>query len=179
MAPEGTLPPADAFLDRPNVIRMRTFSKAYGLAGMRCGYAFGHADTIVSFDKVRNHFGMNILAQVAALAALQDQAYLEQVCGRIATSRERIGSIARANGLAPLPSATNFVALDCGRDGAFATAVLQQLVNRGVFVRMPGVAPQNRCIRISAAPDSEIDIFEEALPDALAAASSQTVDSLS
>jgi len=171
MAPAGTLPPADAFVDRPNVIRMRTFSKAYGLAGMRCGYAIGHADTIISFDKVRNHFGMNILAQIAARAALEDRAYLTEVCERISASKERIASIARANGLEPLPSATNFVAIDCGCDGTFATAVLKQLGERGVFVRMPGIAPQNRCIRVSAAPDAEIDIFEETLPAALAAAS--------
>ena len=150
---------------------MRTFSKAYGLAGMRCGYAIGHADTILSFDKVRNHFGMNILAQIAARAALEDRAYLTEVCERISASKERIAWIASANGLEPLPSATNFVAIDCGRDGTFATAVLKQLAGRGVFVRMPGIAPQNRCIRVSAAPDAEIDIFEETLPLALAAAS--------
>ncbi len=171
MAPEGALPPADAFLDRPNVVRMRTFSKAYGLAGMRCGYAFGHPDTIASFDKVRNHFGMNILTQIAALEALRDQTYLAEVLTRIEASKDRISAIARANGLEPLPSATNFVAIDCGRDGAFATAVLAALVERGVFVRMPGVEPLNRCIRISAAPDADIDILEEELPKAVAAAS--------
>ncbi len=171
MAPKSALPPADAFLDRPNIVRMRTFSKAYGLAGMRCGYAFGHPDTIASFDKVRNHFGMNILTQIAALEALRDQAYLTTVLKRIEASKDRISEIARANGLEPLPSATNFVAIDCGRDGAFAAAVLAALVERGVFVRMPGVEPLNRCIRISAAPDADIDIFEEELPQALAAAS--------
>ena len=52
-------------VSRPNVVRMRTFSKAYGLAGLRCGYAVGHEDTIRFFDKVRNHYGMNRMAQAA------------------------------------------------------------------------------------------------------------------
>lgn len=168
-APADAAPAADALIDLPNVLRMRTFSKAYGLAGLRCGYTFGHADTIASFDKVRNHFGVNIMAQIAALAALRDQAYLNAVCTRIDESRQRIAAIGRTNGLEPLPSATNFVALDCGRDASFATALLQELGNRGVFVRMPGVVPLNRCIRISCAPDDVISIFEKELPMAMSA----------
>ena len=54
--------------------------------------------------------------------------------------------------------------IDCGRDGAFARAVLAGLVARGVFVRMPGVAPLDRCIRVSTAPEPELAIFEETLP---------------
>lgn len=170
-APASALPAIDTLVDMPNVLRMRTFSKGYGLAGLRCGYAFGSTDTITSFNKVRNHFGVNKIAQIAALAALRDQAYLDEVRQRITRSLSRIGDIARANGLEPLPSATNFVAIDCGRDGAFATALLQDLVRRGVFVRMPGVAPLNRCIRISAGPDDAMAVLEEELPQALAAVS--------
>ncbi len=169
-APADAAPASRALVDLPNVLRMRTFSKAYGLAGLRCGYAFGHADTIVSFDKVRNHFGVNIMAQIAGLAALEDQAYLGRVCGQIDAARKRIAAIGRQNGLEPLPSATNFVALDCGRDGTFATALLQALADRRVFVRMPGVAPLNRCIRISCAPDEALDVFERELPEAIVAA---------
>lgn len=166
-APADVAPASDALIDTPNVLRMRTFSKAYGLAGLRCGYALGHADSIVSFDKVRNHFGVNIMAQMAALAALEDQTYLDAVCAKIDTARQRIAAIGRQNGLEPLTSATNFVALDTGRDGAFAAALLRELGNRGVFVRMPGVSPLNRCIRISCAPDDVLDIFEQELPGAL------------
>lgn len=170
-APASALPETGSLIDQPNILRMRTFSKGYGLAGLRCGYAFGSEGTITSFNKVRNHFGVNKMAQTAALAALQDQAYLAQVQDRISGSLARIGAVAAANGLEPLQSATNFVAIDCRRDGAFATALLQELVGRGVFVRMPGVAPLNRCIRISAGPDDVMDIFEEELPQALAAVS--------
>jgi histidinol-phosphate aminotransferase len=167
-APDDADLPATALIDLPNVLRMRTFSKAYGLAGLRCGYAFGHADTIVSFDKVRNHFGVNIMAQIASLAALRDQDYLASVCSQIDASRRRIAAIGAKNGLQALPSATNFVTLDCGRDSNFVVKLLLELGNRGVFVRMPGVAPLNRCIRISCGPDEVLDIFEQELPEALA-----------
>jgi histidinol-phosphate aminotransferase len=170
-APDDALPAANAFLERPNVVRMRTFSKAYGLAGLRVGYAFGHAGTISAFNKVRNHFGVTRLGQTAAVAALADQAHLQAVTERVRAARGTIAGIAERNGLVTLPSATNFVAVDCGRDGDFARRVLEYLVEAGVFVRMPGVAPLDRCIRVSTGPDAELDIFAERLPLALEAAS--------
>ncbi|MFO7921960.1 MAG: pyridoxal phosphate-dependent aminotransferase [Nioella sp.] len=165
-APESALPPlvpAD-----PRVIRMRTFSKAYGLAGMRVGYAIGATGLITAFNKIRNHFGMCRVSQAAALAALRDQDYLRATVGRIAAARDEIGRIARENGLVPLPSATNFVTIDCGKDGDFARAVLKGLVARGVFVRMPFTAPQDRCIRVSCGRAEDLAAFAKALPGALA-----------
>ena len=166
--------PADALpeipIDDPRVIRMRTFSKAYGLAGARVGYALGEATLIAAFNKVRNHFGVNRAAQAGALAALADQAYLADVVAQIATARARIAEIATAHGLLALPSAANFVAIDCGSDGAFAKSVLDGLIARGVFVRMPFVAPQNRCIRVSCGRTQDLDAFSAALPLALAQA---------
>ena len=167
-APLGTLPPLD--VARPNLLRMRTFSKAYGLAGLRCGYAIGEAQTINAFEKVRNHFGMTRMAQTAALAALDDEAYLHSVIADVAACRDRLSSIAAANGLSAIPSATNFVTIDCGSDGAFAMKVMQQLIARDVFVRKPMAPGLDRCIRVSVGPAAEIDLFEVELPEALAAA---------
>jgi len=169
VAPDGIAPPIDA--TDPRVIRMRTFSKGYGMAGLRVGYAIGHADLIRAFDKVRNHFGVGRIAQAGALAALADQPYLAEVRAKVAAARDRIARIAHQNGLASLPSATNFVTVDCGRDGTFAKAVLDGLIARGVFVRMPFVVPQNRCIRISCGTGTDLDILAEALPGALSDAS--------
>ncbi len=168
-APEGSIPCADALIDLPNVIRTRTFSKAYGLAGARVGYGIGTPGTVSAFDKIRNHFGMPRLSTEAALAALADQAYLDDVVGRIKAARDRIASIATANGLSPLSSATNFVAIDCGRDGVYARAIVDGLMEHGVFIRMPGVAPLNRCIRVSAGLPEDLDLFEAALPKVLKA----------
>lgn len=168
------LAPADAVpriaADDPRVIRMRTFSKGYGLAGLRVGYALAAPDLIRAFDKVRNHFGMGRVAQAGALAALADQAFLQAVQGKVAAARERIAVIAAENGLRALPSATNFVAVDCGRDGDFARAVLRECIARGLFIRMPGVAPLDRCIRISAGTSADLDVLAEVLPQALRAA---------
>ncbi|MEP3674924.1 pyridoxal phosphate-dependent aminotransferase [Sulfitobacter sp.] len=165
-APEGTALPLP--FDDPRVIRMRTFSKAYGLAGARVGYALGAADLINAFHKVRNHFGMNRAAQAGALAALEDHDYLAHVQQQIAQARDTIAAIARENGLVPLPSATNFVTIDCGRDAAFAKAVVDGLIDRGIFVRMPFVAPQNRCIRISCGTPQMLALLGRTLPAALA-----------
>ncbi|HEY0214492.1 MAG TPA: pyridoxal phosphate-dependent aminotransferase [Paenirhodobacter sp.] len=165
LAPEGTAPVIAA--DDPRVIRFRTFSKAHGMAGARVGYAIGAAPLIQAFDKIRNHFGMGRISQAGALAALRDttwQAYMRRL---VAAARDRITAIAAENGLVAIPSATNFVAIDCGRDGAFARAVLQELTTAGIFVRMPGVAPQDRCIRVSCGPEAELDLFARALPAAL------------
>ncbi|SHI48186.1 histidinol-phosphate aminotransferase [Palleronia salina] len=153
--------------EHPNVIRFRTFSKAYGMAGARIGYAVGPKSLIGGFGKVRNHFGVSRIAQTGALAALADTDYLDEVREMIAQSVERISAIGRANGLEPLPTATNFVTLECGRDGDFARRVLSSLAERGVFIRMPGVAPLDRCIRVSCGPDRDMVTLKQALPIAL------------
>ncbi len=168
LAPATAIPRIAA--DDPRVIRMRTFSKGYGLAGLRVGYALAAPDLIRAFDKVRNHFGMGRIAQAGAMAALADQDHLRGVQAQVASARDRITAIAATNGLAALPSATNFVTVDCGSDGDFARAVLRGCIDRGLFIRMPGVAPLDRCIRVSAGLPADLDVLEEVLPQALAAA---------
>jgi histidinol-phosphate aminotransferase len=168
LAPEGTAAPLDPF--DPRVIRLRTFSKAHGLAGLRVGYGLAAPGLIAAFDKVRNHFGVGRLAQAGALAALADAGHLARVRAAVAGARAEIGRIARANGLAALPSATNFVTIDCGGDGARARAVRDALAARGVFVRMPFVAPHDRCIRVTCGPAEDLAYLAAALPAALAEA---------
>ncbi|MAS03330.1 MAG: histidinol-phosphate aminotransferase [Ahrensia sp.] len=168
LAPDGVRPSIDT--GRRNVLRFRTFSKAYGLAGLRVGYVFGPADLCVQYHKVRDHFGVNVMAQHAALAALADQKWLEQVSVHFEAARKHIAAIATANGLAPLPSATNFVTIDCGRDGDYALRVLKELNARDVFIRKPGAPGIDRCIRVSCGLPHELDYFEAALPEALKAA---------
>jgi histidinol-phosphate aminotransferase len=164
-APEGTAAPISA--DDPRVIRMRTFSKAYGMAGGRVGYAIGARPLIAEFEKIRNHFGMNRAAQAGALAAYHDTDWMDHIRREVQTARATIARIAGENGLTALPSATNFVAIDCGRDGDFARAVLAGLIQRGIFARMPFVAPQDRCIRISCGLPGDLERLATALPGAL------------
>lgn len=153
--------------DDPRVIRLRTFSKGYGLAGLRVGYAIAHPDLIAAFDRIRNHFGVGRIAQAGALAALHDQNWLHGVMAKVATARDRLCQIAHDNGLIPLPSATNFVTMDCGQDADFAAALITRLAQHGIFARMPGVAPLNRCIRVSTGPEAAMTAFATALPLAL------------
>ncbi len=166
--PDSAMPPLD--VSRPNVVRMRTFSKAYGLAGIRCGYAIGEEQVIADFEKIRNHYGVNSMALVAGMAALADQDYLQQIRSKVAAGRQRIAGIARDNGLGPIESATNFVTIDCGADGDFALKIMQNLLDRDVFIRKPMVPVLNRCIRVSVGRDEELDIFAKELPEAISAA---------
>ena len=166
-APEGTLPAFDP--NRVNLLRMRTFSKAYGLAGARVGYVLGHPDMIAAFDRIRNHFGISNVAQAAAIAALADQAHLQASLGQVRQALDTIATIARKHGLTPLPTATNFVAVDCGRDAAYAQAILDGLAQHGIFVRKPAAAGLNRCIRISAGLPEELDLLDQALGEVLVA----------
>jgi histidinol-phosphate aminotransferase len=162
---EGTVPPLD--MANPNLLRFRTFSKAYGMAGVRVGYALGHPHLISAFDKIRNHFGVNRMGQAGAMAALADHAYLSAIKSKVASSRNRIYSIAIDNGLLPIPSATNFVAIDCRRDGAYARRIVDGLATHGIFVRMPGFTPLNRCIRVSCGKEKDLGLLAEALPKVL------------
>ena len=87
-APADALPPLDPH--EPRVIRMRTFSKAHGMAGARIGYALGHPELVAAFDRVRNHFGVNRLAAAGALASLADRAWLAHVTAEVAAGRDRL-----------------------------------------------------------------------------------------
>ena len=166
LAPAGT--EAIIAADDPRVIRFRTFSKAHGMAGLRLGYALAAPELALAFDKVRNHFGVGRIAQAGGIAALGDGAHLQAVRLWAVAGRARLGQIAVANGLRPLPSATNFVTIDCGKDGTYARTVMQALIARDIFVRMPAVAPLDRCIRVSLGDEAAFAAFAQALPLALA-----------
>ena len=150
--------------ENPKVLRMRTFAKGYGMAGIRVGYAIGPSELIKSFDKIRNHFGINLLAQRAAIVALEDQEYLASVVKKVEIAKEGIVQLASDCGLKAIPSFANFVAVDCGRDAVFAQSILNKLMDEKIFVRMPFFEPQNRCIRISAGNPENIELLRQILP---------------
>ena len=158
-APESAVFPVKA--DNPGVIRMRTFSKAHGMAGARIGYAIAPARTIAGLGRIRNHFGVNRIAQAGALASLGDSAFIDSVVEEVARGREEYRTLAERLALASVPSATNFVAIDVGGDGGHARSVLARLQDAGVFVRMPGVAPLDRCIRVTVGTTQERALFAQ------------------
>jgi len=143
------------------VIRYRTFSKAYGMAGMRIGYAIANAKLIEGFNKIRNHFAVNRLAQIAAEASLRDEEFLPEVLKQVQTGRERVYHLAQELGLDYLESATNFVSVDTGH-GDNTREILKQLGEQGVFIRMPGVAPLDRYLRVGIGTSDEHHKFASA-----------------
>ncbi|MBK1667804.1 histidinol-phosphate aminotransferase [Rhodovibrio sodomensis] len=163
-APAGTNPPMDP--SDPGVIRLRTFSKIYGLAGLRVGYAIAHPDAITALNKIRNHFGVNHMAQQAARAALQDQAYIDARAREIETGKQLYAEIARRHGFTAIPSYTNFVTIDVGT-AERGEKLLTALQDRRVFIRKPGVPPLDRCIRVTVGPETERAIFEQAFAEAV------------
>ena len=169
--PESLLPLDTA---DPRIIRMRTFSKAYGMAGARIGYAIATPEMIATFDKIRLHFGVNLVAQAGALASLADTDYLASVTAAVATGRDEYAALAAELGLTALPSATNFVTIDVGGPER-ARALVAALAERGVFIRMPGAPPLDRCVRVTVGTPAERALFGEILREtwpAVAAAAS-------
>jgi len=157
-APAGAVPPIAA--SDPRVLRLRTFSKAHGMAGARIGYAVGDPGAIAAFDRVRLHFGVNSVAQAGALASLADPDYIRDVVAAVAEGRHEYEALAHGLGLATLPSATNFVSIDMGGP-LQARATLDALAARGVFVRMPGVPVLDRCIRVTVGTPPERAAFAD------------------
>ena len=125
-------PDASAWLQRfPNLIVTRTFSKAYGLAGLRVGYALSHPEVADLLNRVRHPFNVNMVAQAAALAALDDSEYLQHVVQRNREGMQQLLAGFGSLGLQYIESVGNFVAVETGRGLQRYEALLQ----RGVIVR--------------------------------------------
>lgn len=151
----------------PRIVRLRTFSKAFGLAGARVAYAIGARETIATFAKIRLHFGVGRVAQAGALAALDDPAHVASVVAEVARGRTEYAAFAARFALATLPSRTNFVCVDIGSRER-AEAMVEALLRRGIFVRKPGVAPLDGHIRVTVGTANDRERFREALGEALA-----------
>jgi histidinol-phosphate aminotransferase len=134
----------------PNLIVLRTFSKAYGLAAARVGYAIGPRPLIADLERVRTAFNVNTLAQVGALAALDDAAHLDRVVALNRSERARLSAALAELGLSVAPSQTNFVLAQLPAD---AMPVYDALLRKGVITRTLGDLP--RQLRISVGLPAE------------------------
>lgn len=117
-----------------SVLSVRSFSKLYGLAGLRVGYGIGPPDLVQALNKVREPFPVNRVAQAAALGALEDQGFKEKILKETHRGRAELARALREMGLRCLDSHTNFVFVDLGRD---SEEVSQSLLARGIVIR-PG-----------------------------------------
>jgi len=129
---KASYPDSSSWLSRfPNLIVTRTFSKAYGLAGLRVGYALSHPHIADLLNRVRQPFNVNMVAQVAAVAALGDDEHLQQSIRRNREGMEQLVSGFRRLGLPYIESAGNFVAVETGLGMERYEALLQ----KGIIVR--------------------------------------------
>ena len=118
---------------RANVLVVRTLSKGYSLAGLRFGYAVGHADLIAGLMKAKDSYNVDALSIAAATAAVEDQAYRDACVAKVVTERGRLSAGLRAMGMDVLASQANFVLARCDRPGA--ADVYAGLKDRGILVR--------------------------------------------
>jgi histidinol-phosphate aminotransferase len=144
----------------------RTFSKAYGLAGLRIGYGLASsAEVVVELDKLRPHFNMTNLSHAAAVAALGDQAHLARVVASAHAERERIHAFLAERGLEPSASRANFVFF---RSPLPAAEAFERLLAQGIIVR-PIPTARGDYLRVSVGAPAHTDRFLTALADLLEA----------
>jgi len=156
---------AIALIDRyPNLLVVHTTSKSRSLAGMRVGFAFGHADLIDALNRVKDSFNsypLDRLAQAAATAAYEDAEWLEQTRKRVMASRARLTGALETLGFEVVPSAANFVfAKHPAHDAAGIAAKLRE---KEIFVRHFNAPRVNQHLRISIGTDDECHTLVEAL----------------
>jgi histidinol-phosphate aminotransferase len=148
----------------PNLIVTRTFSKAYGLAGLRVGYAFAHPDVADLMNRVRQPFNVNSISLAAAAAGLDDREFVRRSFELNQAGMRQLTAGLTRLGIDYIPSAGNFVSINV-KDGA---AVFQRLLKRGVIVRPIGAYGMPAYLRVSIGLESENQRFLDALAQSLA-----------
>jgi len=157
----------DDYLDGLTLLRagrrvavLRTFSKAYGLAGIRVGFGFADPEVVLAFESARSPFDVNSLAQEAALAALADEGHLSETVRSAREGRRRIEVFLTEAGFDVIPSKANFVCFDTGGEAA---DMAQRLLHEGVIVRPCTALGLPRHIRVSVGTPTEVDRFIHAI----------------
>jgi histidinol-phosphate aminotransferase len=144
----------------PNLVVTRTFSKAYGLASLRIGYAVSHPDIADLMNRVRQPFNVNSMSMVAALAALDDQTHVRQSVELNKKGLSYLESECRRLGLGYIPSVANFLTINFGRD---AMPIYDSLLLEGVIVRPVGIYELPNHLRVTVGTEEENRRFVEAL----------------
>lgn len=163
---EPDYPNGLAWLDRfPNLLVSRTFSKIYGLAGLRLGYGVASAQMADLLNRLREPFTVNSLALAAGEAALADHAHVHRARDFNAQGLAALAAACERLGLAYIPSVGNFIAVDVGRP---AGPVYEALLRRGVIVRPLAPYGMPNHLRITIGTPAQMDRLLTALPQALA-----------
>jgi histidinol-phosphate aminotransferase len=147
------------------VVVLRTFSKAASLAGLRVGYAVADADCVALLNRIRQPFNVNSLAQVAALAALEDDSHILECLRMIEAGRHFLFDEFGSLGLKYAPSRANFILVDVGKN---ASDVFQRLLKEGVIVRPMTSFGMESALRVTVGTPEENRRFIKALKKVLA-----------
>ncbi len=168
LAPEQQFESAKWVQKYPNLLVSRTFSKAYGLAGLRVGFAIAQPAVTDLMNRIRQPFNVNSLAQAAAIAALNDTAFLEQGAKNNAAGYAQFVEAFNELGLEFVPSYGNFVLVKVGDDDGAGARINLALLKQGVIVRPVGNYGLPQWLRISIGLPQENAVFIAALKKALA-----------
>lgn len=153
------------FRSHPRVIVLRTFSKIYGLAGLRVGYAIAPRIVCDMLGRVGRTFHVGSLAHVGAVAALADDAHVAKSAAQARAAIEKLRAEVHGPGVTVLPSLANFVLIDCGRP---STPIYDQLLRAGVIVRPLAAWGLPSCLRVSVGRDQDMPRVIRALNECLA-----------
>lgn len=150
--------------EHPNLVIVRTFSKWAGLAALRLGYALMHPELVRAYDEIRPPFNVNLAAQQAALASLEDRAYLMANVARLVAERERLyRALQEFPFLRPLPSRTNFIL--CRVVNLDAHRLWEELLRRGILVRRYTSPKLRNYLRISVGRPEHTGALLQALTE--------------
>ena len=152
------------YMNNKNVIVLKTFSKTYGLAGLRIGYAVADAELVFYMEKVRQPFNTNMLAQVAAAAALDDKNFLRKTKKTILAGKDYLYDCLARLGIAYVPTVANFILIDVGRDGV---SVFKEMLKYGVIVRDMDQYGLKNFIRVTIGTKKENERFIKVLKKVL------------
>jgi histidinol-phosphate aminotransferase len=150
--------------ETPNLFVTRTFSKAYGLAGLRVGVLIGNADQMRVVTRMSSPYNVNAVALACLPEALGDQEYIQQYVGEVLQSRKRLEQALESVGMRFWPSQANFVLMRVGTNAQSSTAFVEGMKRRGILVR-----DRSRdhgcegCVRVTLGPASQIDPLLSAL----------------
>jgi len=148
----------------PNLVVLRTFSKAHALAGVRVGYAISHADVADMLNRVRQPFNVSIPALAGAQAALAEQEQPRRALRLVEEGLRQLQEALPRLGVKVYPTAGNFVLADVGADGS---AVYQKLLRQGVIVRPVGGYGLPRCVRVTLGTAEQNDRLIRSLATAM------------
>jgi len=152
------------YIKNKNVIVLKTFSKAYGLAGLRIGYAIARPEFTFYLERVRQPFNTNLLAQAAAIAALDDKKFLRKTKKIILQGKGYLYDSLRKLGIAYVPSVANFILIDVGRDGL---DVFKDMLKHGLIVRDMKQYGLKNFIRVTIGTKKENERFVRVLKKVL------------